>query len=44
MGLNPHFKILWERYRESFTVKKKSLHVVGAVLAVERMDEDLIMG
>jgi len=43
MGLNPHFKILWERYRESFTVKK-SLHVAGAVLAVERMDEVLIMG
>ncbi len=43
MGLNPHFKILWERYRESFTVKK-SLHVAGAVLAVERMAEDFIYG
>jgi hypothetical protein len=43
MGLNPHFKILWERYRESFTVKK-SLYIDGAVLAVERMGEDLIMG
>jgi len=43
MGLNPHFKILWERYRESFKVEK-SLHVAGAVLALERMAGDLIMG
>lgn len=43
MGLNPHFKILWEKYRESFTMKK-SLYVAGAALAIERMGEELIMG
>jgi hypothetical protein len=43
MGLNPHFKILWERYREIFMVKM-SLHVAGAALAVKRMDDGLSMG
>jgi hypothetical protein len=42
MGLNPHIKILWERYRESFTVKM-SKTVARAGRAEKRRVEKVIM-
>jgi hypothetical protein len=42
MVLNPHFKILWERCRESFTAKM-SRTVAGAGRAEEKRDEKVIM-
>jgi hypothetical protein len=42
MGLNPHIKILWERYCESFTVKM-SKTVARAGRAEKRRVEKVIM-